>query len=96
MARQRVHREWFRTVMDKRKSCPNCKNKLPQAEQIWSWGEYVCGKWRTVSNLCINCWPATEKRLAEHINSCGCSFELVSYGGQKLPEWLKIKSCNLR
>jgi len=90
--KERIHREWFRTVMDKRKSCPNCREKLPIGESIWSWGEYVRAKWRTVGYFCIACFPSIRRDLEIHKNHCGCKFELVGYGGQELPEWLSVDS----
>lgn len=96
MAKQRTHREWFRTVMAKRKSCPSCHAKLPQNEKIWSWGNYINARWHTINHVCVSCWPATEKRLVDHLSGCGCTFELVGYSSQKLPQWLKInQACGL-
>lgn len=100
----RLHREWFRTVMGKRKSCPSCKEKLAPGESIWSWGEYTNGKWRTIEHFCKNDWEDKENgfdpshkhlgiksRLLAHAKDCGCEFELVGYRGEKLPEWLTLR-----
>ena len=85
-----IHREWFRPVsLGNRKSCPECKAKLPPGESIWSWGEYQYAKWRTVQYLCRSCWPAVEKRLLKHRLDCGCDFELVGYH-TTLPAWLAL------
>ena len=83
----RRHNEYFRTVsLGGRKSCPNCGEKLDAGEKIWSWGEYVRGKWRTVRHLCKKCWKPTERALFSHKMQCGCEFNLVGYQGEKLPE----------
>jgi hypothetical protein len=98
--KERIHREWFRTVsLGNRKSCPSCGTKLAEGEQIWSWGEYVRAKWRTVRHLCSKCWSDVKADLIPHANECGCQFELVGYGGQKLPEWMTLGeevSCNVQ
>lgn len=88
--KQRIHREYFRVVlMNNRKSCPTCKNKL-NGESIWSWGEYVCGKWRTVDYFCKSCFERNVKtRLVTHKDDCGCNFELVPYH-TNLPTWLSL------
>lgn len=87
----RVHREHFRTVMAKRKSCPTCGAKLPLGESVWSWGEYLYAKWRTVTHFCIGCYEKDVRPLLEdHAKPCGCVFELVGYRGTQLPEWLQI------
>ena len=76
--KQRVHKEWFRTVIDRRKSCPCCKVKLSTGESIWSWGEYVCGKWRTVKHFCRECFTDEVQRLLkDHTGGCGCAITLV-------------------
>ena len=91
-SKDRVHREWFRSVMPKRKSCPNCGEKLLPGEQIWSWGEYVRAKWRTVQHFCKLCFPAIQQALQQHAGGCGCKFELVMYRGESQPEWLVLNS----
>lgn len=75
---------------------------------MWSWGEYVRAKWRTVQHFCKKCWEDTpngfapglhkgiRSKLREHAGVCGCTFELVAYRGQKLPEWMSLgeEVCN--
>lgn len=92
--KQRNHNEWFRSVsLRGRKSCPSCKEKLQPGEKIWSWGEYVHGKWRTVDHFCKSCFQENVKsRLTGHSVDCGCSITLVGYGGGELPEWLTLLS----
>lgn len=90
--KERTHREWFRTVMDRRMSCPRCHAKLPPGESVWSWGEYVIGKWRTVTHFCKECFPDIQKELVDHAKGCGCQFELVGYQRTSLPDWLTL-SC---
>lgn len=91
MSKTRTHNEWFRTVkLGGRKSCPNCKEKL-QGESIWSWGQYQCAKWKTVTHFCRNCYASRVKTpLQGHTKDCGCNVQLVPYGGEHLPEWLTI------
>lgn len=92
--KDRIHREWFRTIIaGNRKSCPGCHAKLESGELIWQWGEYVCSKWRNVlkGGFCKTCYhERVEVPMVQHRDECGCNFELVAYGGAKLPEWLKL------
>lgn len=85
----RVHNEWFRTVgLGGRKTCPNCRALIEPGEKIWSWGEYVRAKWRTVMHFCKNCYGSHVKApLFDHTKDCGCTVELVGYGGETLPQW---------
>ncbi len=89
--KERVHNEHFRTVsLSNRKSCPNCAEKLPSGEYIWSWGEYVNAKWRTVRHFCRACYTqSVQGRLLAHKAECGCNFNLVGYH-TGLPLWLKL------
>ena len=86
----RVHREWFRSIVKTTCSCGAKKT------QVFSWGEYICGKWRTVDYVCEACFkPSVLPRLKAHMGECGCSFELVGKGSQ-LPPWLtmgEMKEC---
>jgi len=93
MAKLRQHNEWFRTVsMGNRKSCPCCHEKLEPGESIWSWGEYVCAKWRTVKHFCKNCFvKEVQTPLAAHAGPCGCTINLVGYRSS-LPAWLTLKT----
>lgn len=90
MARVREHNEYFRSVsMNNRKSCPNCRAKL-EGEKIWSWGEYVYGRWNTVKYFCKECFSKeVSGPLGSHTDSCGCSVNLIGYNGETLPEWLR-------
>lgn len=75
----------------RRKSCPTCKAKLPPGEWVWSWGEYINAKWNTVTHFCINCFhEECQVRLNAHREECGCTFNLVAYGGDPLPDWLTL------
>jgi hypothetical protein len=90
--KQRLHREQFRTVScGGRKSCPSCKKKLGNGESIWSWGEYLYGKRRTVDYFCKECFPEIRQKLVHHAGGCGCQFELVGYQGTVLPSWLTLE-----
>lgn len=92
MAKPRVHNEWFRSVsLGNRKSCPSCGDKLEPGEKVWSWGEYVRAKWRTVMHFCKHCYEKSVcAPLLAHAGPCGCKIELVAYGGERLPEWLVL------
>lgn len=88
-AKPRVHREHFRQVsLGGRKSCPSCGEKL-NGGSIWSWGEYVNAKWRTVKHFCEKCFPKIRLQLLEHKAECGCAFELKGYHCS-LPKWLTL------
>ena len=88
--KQREHREWFRPVsLGNRKSCPSCHARLGDSECVWSWGEYVCGKWRTVRHFCRECWPLARAELNGHAGGCGCRIALVGYHCT-LPGWLTL------
>ena len=82
--RERVHNEWFRRI--EKRSCPCGAKKV----EVWSWGEYLLGKWRTVEHFCQRCFEPIRVKLVEHAKPCGCRFELIGYGGQKLPGWLSL------
>jgi hypothetical protein len=90
MAAPKPHNEWFRTVsLNGRKSCPSCRAKLAEGERVWSWGEYVIGKWRTVMHFCKECYTTdVVPPLQRHLDDCGCAFNFIGYQGEKLPEWL--------
>lgn len=90
MPKNRVHNEWFRTVsLGNRKSCPTCHAKLPVGESIWSWGNYINAKWRTITHFCRGCFhDRVVTPLKEHTDDCGCSVEYVGYR-DPLPTWLK-------
>jgi len=90
MAKQRNHNEWFREVsLGGRKSCPCCRAKLQPGESIWSWGQYVVGKWQTIKHFCKSCFVeevATE--LTDHTATCGCTVSLQFQSRQ--PQWLRL------
>lgn len=87
---ERIHREWFRPIsLNNRRSCPECLQKLPPEESIWSWGEYRYAKWKTVMHFCRQCFPVIQAHLIIHAGGCGCKFELVGKE-VKLPDWLTL------
>lgn len=92
MAKVRNHNEWFRSVsLGGRKSCPCCGDKLQKGEFIWSWGEYVYAKWRTVKHFCKSCFAAeVQAPLQNHAGPCGCVITIVAYQGERLPAWLTL------
>lgn len=82
---QRVHNEWFQPLA--KKSCPcGCKKT-----EVFAWGEYQYGKWRTVSHFCRQCFTnRVLSRLVSHANNCGCNFELKARSGYRIPDWIQI------
>lgn len=90
--RPRQHNEWFRTVsLGGRKSCPECLSKLEPGEFIWSHGEYVRAKWRTVTHFCKNCFDYKVRgALVAHTSGCGCTVNLCQKGPEPLPDWLSL------
>lgn len=86
MPKIREHSEWFRKVADKKCACG------ARGVQVFSWGEYVSGKWRTVDRLCERCYDTRVKqRLTDHAKGCGCMFKMNFKGGIR-PDWLVIES----
>jgi hypothetical protein len=84
MAKARQHNEYFKLIVKRTCSCGQKKT------EVYSWGEYVCGKWRTVDYVCQSCFPQVVNRLQSHKDDCGCEFNLVGYRGQALPQWLAL------
>ncbi len=84
MPKLRQHNEYFSLIKKTTCSCGQKKT------QVFSWGEYVKGKWHTVDYICQTCFPDKAKRLQAHKDDCGCNFSLVGYQGQKLPSWLVL------
>lgn len=79
-------------VESSRKSCPTCGEKLEKDEFIWSWGEYINAKWRTVKHFCKACFPReVQEPLSSHTDDCGCIVNLVSRG-EELPDWLTLQT----
>lgn len=80
----REHSEWFRKVSQKKCLCGR------KHVQVYSWGEYVSGSWRTVDYFCEDCFTERVKaRLVDHAAGCGCVFKLNSRGGA-LPSWINV------
>lgn len=92
---QRIHNEWFQTTVAMRCDCGSNKRsriKGGYATQVWIWGEYVCGKWRTIQKVCECCFSSQViPRLAAHAAPCGCTFALCARSGYApLAPWLKL------
>jgi hypothetical protein len=88
----RSHNEWFRPVARKSR-CPSCNRSVPLDETLWSWGEYVSGKWRTVKHFCRECYvEEVQTPLISHTADCGCSVELRFKGiiPNAVPDWLTL------
>lgn len=93
MAKIRVkqRKEYFRSVsLGRRKSCPSCHRELDRGESIWSWGEYVHGKWYNITKLCKHCW---KERWRDALLVAYANYEihLHGYRGEELPEWLTLE-----
>jgi hypothetical protein len=93
MAKQRIHNEWFQPIV--KKTCP-CGQRHTQ---VYSWGEYAAGKWRTVQHFCQTCFK-TEilSRLVDHASPCGCAFQFnARMGHEPLPAFIKEAEtqCNI-
>jgi len=80
----------------RRKSCPNCGDKLEESEWVYSWGEYINVKWNTVTHFCKHCFQKdVQQRLIAHRDGCGCDFDLIGKDGE-LPDWLTLPtSCQV-
>jgi len=79
------HNEYFQPIV---KTTCECGAKKTQ---VYSWGEYVVGKWRTVSYCCKSCFPVRVlPRLISHAGECGCRFNLVARMGHSLPDWIRM------
>lgn len=83
----------YRTIVgeeSRRKSCPSCKERLEKDEWVWSWGEYVNAKWRTVRHFCKHCFPEVRRDLQVHRDDCGCNFNLICKDSIECPSWLRL------
>jgi len=79
MPKPREHNEWFRTVSKTKCACGQ------RNTTVWSWGNYVYGKWRTITHFCDACIDrAVFPHLVPHANECGCVINLIGYSGQRL------------
>lgn len=90
--KDRVHREWFRKIS--KTTCPcGCKKK-----EVYSWGQYIRARWNTVKYFCSECFSDIKNDLLDHKGDCGCSFELIGYQGQRLPDWLNLnqEACEVK
>ena len=84
MAKQRVHREWFRPLT---KTTCDCGQRNVQ---VWSWGNYIRARWNTVKHFCQGCFnDQVVSDLRKHTGECGCTIQLVPYHCQ-LPAWLTL------
>ena len=93
--KNRVHNEWFQTTVAMKCDCgSNRKSRLASGHdvQVWIWGEYVYGKWRTVRKVCESCFASEViPRLVNHADLCGCSFDLCSRSGYgPLASWIAL------
>lgn len=81
----RVHNEWFQPIS--KTTCPcGCKKV-----QVFSWGNYISGKWYTVDHFCQACFlERVIPQLVSHAKPCGCSFALVPRCGYSIPSWIKM------
>jgi hypothetical protein len=81
-----VHNEWFQQIS--KRSCPCGQKKT----DVFAWGEYLRGNWRTVEHFCEACYSSrVEPRLRNHASECGCTFAFQARSGYSLPAWLRAK-----
>lgn len=87
----RVHNEWFMPLT--KTSCPcGCRKT-----EVFAWGEYVNGKWRTISHFCRQCFTTEViPRLTAHAAGCGCTFSLNARSGYRIPEWIAMPTCPIQ
>lgn len=90
--KQRTHNEWFQPL--KKTTCSCGKRRT----QVFAWGEYVAGKWRTVAHFCEACFAKeVVTRLVDHARPCGCTFQFnARTGSGPLPNFIKAAEaqCN--
>lgn len=85
MSKIRIHNEWFMPIAKRTCLCGQKKT------EVFSWGEYVIGKWRTVDHFCQSCFvERVAVRLSEHAGPCGCVFALKARSGYSIPAWIKM------
>jgi hypothetical protein len=61
-----------------------------RCQQVYSWGQYVVGKWRTIYHFCEHCAvERIEAPLSSHIADCGCSVSFQWKPGRQMPGFLK-------
>jgi len=88
----RIHNEWFMPV--KVRTCPCGEKKI----DVFSWGQYVFGKYRKIDNFCKSCFKTRIiPRLSAHANDCGCLFKVNARATYKIPPWIKLpkKMCEI-
>lgn len=85
MAKVRIHNEWFQPIQ--KTTCPCGQKKT----DMFAWGEYVNGKWRTMDHFCQSCFvERVQKRLIAHAGPCGCVFNLIARNGYSIPSWIQM------
>ena len=93
MASKKVctHHEYFQRLAET--TCPCGVKKT----EVFSWGEYANGRWRTISYCCEACFTVRVVGLIEaHAGDCGCVFELRPRSGTgPLPGWIKLPETSL-
>lgn len=86
MAKQRNHNEWIMGPLAKR-TCPCGEKKT----EVYGWGEYVIGKWRTVDHFCRKCFQTRVLApLRDHADDCGCSITFQPRSGYRLPDFIRV------
>ena len=59
--------------------------------QVYSWGEYHNGKWRTVKHFCQSCYSeVVRNKLHTYMNLHECEIELRARSGHRIPEWITL------
>lgn len=100
-AKVRVHNEWFQATAYGVCDCGSTRfirHKVFKRDvTIYSWGEYVSGRWRTVRRVCEMCFQRDIiPILRAHADPCGCAFALVPRSGHSLPPWITLEGSGIR
>lgn len=82
---KRIHNEFFMPLA--KTTCPCGQKKT----EVFAWGEYVYGRWRTIAHFCQCCFVRqVQDRLIIHAKSCGCAFNITARSGHSIPSWIKM------
>lgn len=79
MPKPRTHNEHFRELA--KHKCPTCHaGSKSSPVRVFSWGEYIHGKWHTVKHFCSECFlEEVLDQLQDHANTCGCTIQFVTH-----------------
>ena len=78
-----------RIIGEGKTKCPNCKHILLN-EHAYSFGEYIRGKWRTVTHNCRYCYDADMLQQTKRFKAANNRpVNMVGYQGTQLEDWMK-------